>query len=167
MNSVLYAAYGSNLHPVRVSERLSSSKLVGTSYIADRGFRFNKRSKDRSGKGNIVRAIEGVHVAIYELDSREKSRLDKIEGLGHGYDEEILDVPNYGKCSTYVADASAVDDILLPYSWYKLFVLLGCRYHEFPNEYIMRINNYGETTDSDYKRHVSNMTLAECIENGT
>lgn len=166
MSSILYAAYGSNLHPKRVSERVESLTLLGTSYISDKGFRFNKRSKDLSAKGNIVEANEGVYVAIYELDSSSKSTLDRIEGLGFGYNEAVLDIPEYGECLTYVAQPSAIDDSLLPYYWYKRLVLLGCQYHQFPHEYVEFISNFDETGDGNDERHAENMRLVERIEYG-
>ena len=160
-------AYGSNLQPTRLTERVESSTLLGISHIPDRGFRFNKKSKDSSGKGNIVEVNEGIYVAIYKLDNCDKAKLDRIEGVGSGYNEETLEVPKFGKCMTYVADSSAVDDSWRPYSWYKHLVLLGCKYHAFPNNYVTLITSFDEMQDCNDKRHAKNMGLVERIENGT
>ncbi|MGB7250577.1 MAG: gamma-glutamylcyclotransferase family protein, partial [Phormidesmis sp.] len=85
---MLYAAYGSNLHPVRIQQRTPSAKLLGTGAIADMALRFHKRGyRDFSGKCNIVPCSHSsVHVAIYDISTAEMSWLDRHEGAGAGYD---------------------------------------------------------------------------------
>lgn len=166
MTKVLYAAYGSNLHPARISARLKSPTLAGVGYVSDRGFRFHKKSKDGSGKGSLIEVGEGVYVAVYELDGPDKAKLDKIEGLGAGYLEDKLNVPGFGDCVTYVAEESAINDDLLPYTWYRQLVVLGCTYHRFPNEYVKLLSAYAATTDQNIERNALNMKLIESIKNG-
>ena len=121
---MLYAAYGSNLHPVRLSLRLPGAIYQGTAAVPGRRLRFHKRSVDESGKCNITTGDGIIHVAVYELTGREKSRLAEIEGAG--YTIETLDVPGFGECFTYVAALSYIDERLRPYTWYKELVLVGC-----------------------------------------
>lgn len=49
--------------------------------------------------------------------------------------EEIRVVTDNGETGayTYVADESAVDDSLRPYSWYKELVVKGARQHSLPD----------------------------------
>ena len=46
---LLYAAYGSNLHPGRLQKRVDSARLEGTAFVADLSLTFDKRGVDGSG----------------------------------------------------------------------------------------------------------------------
>ena len=158
---MLYAAYGSNLHPLRLSLRLPKSRFKGTAAIAGLKLCFHKKSKDQSGKCNIVAGDDSIHVAVYELGGTEKARLDQIEGTGSGYSVETLDVPGFGECFTYVATASYIDDELHPYSWYKELVLVGCGALGLPRDYVKRIQGIVAIDDPDLTRHANNMKIVE------
>ncbi len=158
---MLYAAYGSNLHPLRLSLRLPEARFEGTAAIPGRRLCFHKRSKDHSGKCNIVACSSSVHVAVYELDEQQKIRLDQIEGVGSGYTVEAIEVPGFGECLTYAATASYIDDELRPYSWYKELVLVGCDALGLPGSYIARIREIASINDPDRARHANNMKIVE------
>ncbi len=158
---MLYAAYGSNLHPLRLSLRLPKSRFAGAAIVAGTRLCFHKRSKDRSGKCNIVSGNDSVHLAIYELNGQEKAELDQIEGAGMGYSVEKIEVPGFGECFTYVATASFIDDDLRPYSWYKELVLAGCEALRLPIDYITMIRGIAAIEDPDQARHVENMKIVE------
>lgn len=160
---MLYAAYGSNLHPLRLSLRLPKSRFEGTAAMTGQKLCFHKRSKDRSGKCNIVSGDDSVHVAIYELDEQEKSQLDQIEGVGSGYSVQEIEVPGFGDCFTYVATASYIDDELRPYSWYKELVLVGCDALSLPIDYIAKIRDVAAIDDPDRARHAINMKIVEQV----
>ena len=168
MDKYQYAAYGSNLHPLRLSRRVPSAKLLGTNFVASLELRFNKKSdKDGTGKCNIVNGGDGVHVAVYEIDLVQKVILDRIEGLGYGYREKAINVPGHGDCRAYVADEEAIDDSLEPVDWYKEIVILGCRYHDFPVGYLSQIEVIPASSDSDEKRSREEWDLVEVLRNGT
>ncbi len=158
---MLYAAYGSNLHPLRLSLRLPKSRFAGAAIVAGNKLCFHKRSKDRSGKCNIVSGNDSVHLAIYELNGQEKAELDQIEGAGMGYSVEKIEVPGFGECFTYVATVSFIDDDLRPYSWYKELVLAGCEALRLPIDYITMIRGIAAIEDPDQARHVENMKIVE------
>lgn len=105
-------------------------------------------------------------MAVYELKRSEKLKLDRIEGLGRGYDEQQLEVAGFGSCFAYIASRESVDESLVPYSWYKKLVLLGCEYHGIPDTYVHVIRNVAEVGDMDKQRHAKNMQLARRIANG-
>lgn len=161
-----YVAYGSNLHPLRLQVRTPSAQLIGSARIADFGLRFHKRGKDESGKCNIVPDAVSVYVAIYEISSGERKYLDRIEGLGIGYDEHRLIVPGVGDCFTYVANGTHIKPQLSPYSWYKELVLAGCQYHGFPMDYQQRIKDVAAQCDKNTVRHAENMALVGKLRNG-
>lgn len=164
---MLYAAYGSNLHPARLAERLPSARLLGTGQLQDWSLRFHKRSRDASGKCNIVPGREGACFAIFDISRDDKSVLDRIEGVGSGYAAASLIIPPFGECATYIAEASHVDDALRPYDWYRQLVLAGANYHGFPDDYIARIERVQAVGDPDAERGASQWALAGKITAGS
>ena len=160
---IRYAAYGSNLHPVRLTERLPAARFKGPAFLPGYALSFTKRSEDGSGKCTIGLGGDGVHLAVYEISARDKERLDEIEGVGAGYEAIDVDVPGIGTCATYIAASSHVDPDLCPYDWYRELVLLGCRYHGFPDEYVRRIAALAFAADGDVARSELNHGLVRRI----
>lgn len=158
-----YAAYGSNLHPLRLTERTPSAQLLGTGFLPDWSLRFHKRSKDESGKCSIVAGDTGVHFAVFELSASDKLTLDSIEGVGVGYSEILLRIPDYGDCVSYIAEDSHVDDALQPYDWYKELVLEGMRFHDFPHHYRVPIELIAALADPDSVRSARNWRTVELV----
>lgn len=162
-----YAAYGSNLHPLRLTERISSARLITTGFLPDWSMRFHKRSNDKSGKCNIFAGGDGVHLAIYEVSARDKLTLDEIEGVGRGYHKVTLSIPEVGDCASYSADHSYVDAALLPYDWYKELVLVGAGFHSFPDNYLNRIESTQALRDPDPHREVEGWKTVKMISAGS
>ena len=162
-----YAAYGSNLHPLRLLDRLPSARLLGTGHLQDWSLRFHKRSTDASGKCSIFAGNEGVHFAIFDISEDDKLALDRIEGVGSGYAATTLNIPSFGDCATYVAEPAYVDETLRPYDWYRDFVLEGANYHGFPDEYVARIASVSAVRDPDADRSASQLALLERIRSGS
>jgi len=156
---IRYAAYGSNLHPGRLADRVPSSQLLGKSYIANRTLQFHKLGKDGSAKCNILERGAGVYVAVFEMNGEEKATLDKIEG--RGYDDVSIQVPGFGECFTYVASPSHIRSDLHPFDWYKEMVILGCRKLDFPGEYTADIESAVTNRDPDTARHQSMWSIVE------
>lgn len=163
---MLYAAYGSNLHPRRLGARISSARLFGTSFMDGWSLHFHKRGDDGSAKCSILPNGDGVHLAVYELSADDKRVLDRIEGIGFGYTEEVLSVPDVGECTTYIAAKSHVDDSLHPYDWYKELVLIGARSHGFPDSYLNRISALPTCQDPDLARRARQWKKVEQITTG-
>lgn len=163
---MLYAAYGSNLHPLRLTERTSSARLIATSFLPNWSLRFHKRSNDGSGKCNILSGADGIYVAIFDISAEDKLTLDGIEGLGIGYSETLLTVPDIGDCVSYVAVSSHINDSLAPYDWYKELVLAGARAHGFPDDYLNRISSLPTHRDPDPDRRVKSWKTVELVKSG-
>lgn len=161
--TVRYAAYGSNLHPLRLGGRVGMARLLGTGAIDDFALRFHKRGNlDGSGKCNIVEQRGSqVYVAIYEIEPDAVAVLDEAEGLGNGYEKMEIRSEDFGRCTLYRAQDSHVDDALLPFTWYKALVLAGCEYHDFPEEYVASVMSVGDVVDSDTERHMHHMKMVE------
>ena len=153
MSFLYYAAYGSNLHPVRLTARVPSAELIGTSLLTGWSLRFNKVSNvDGSAKCSIERLGEGTWHAIYRIAAGEKPLLDTCEGLGNGYDDLALDVPEFGRCFTYIASPSHIRSGLEPFDWYKAMVLRGCKVNRFPAAYVAGIQAVDAVPDPDAER---------------
>ena len=155
---MFYFAYGSNLHPVRLGERLPRAKLAGTTTLPGFRVQFNKRSADGSAKCSIMANPEPgqlVHGSVFEIDADERSILDGIEGLGKGYSERrvVADLDGVAiDMFTYVVEASHIVSDWRPYDWYKELVLLGARHHGFPSEYVERIAAMPSMPDQESQR---------------
>ena len=160
-----YFAYGSNLHPVRLRERVPSAALVGIARQSQYELRFHKKGADGSGKCNMCESLSAyVYGAIYELDSDHKKYLDRAEGKGKGYiDKDIIVV--HGKdeyaCFTYLAQPNYILANLAPYSWYKALVTIGASYLGFPAEYLSNIESVVTVEDSCLARKKSMDALIE------
>src|SRR5712691_168201 len=140
---MLYFAYGSNMSSPRLRYRVKSANSIGVAELEGFTLRWHKKSKDGSGKCNAFRADGRTLIGVvFEFDPKEKRVLDAAEGLGFGYNEQKIDVRLAGQPTSvcvYLADTRYIDDSLLPYTWYKDFVLTGAKEHQLPNEYIAAI----------------------------
>lgn len=164
-----YLAYGSNLHPQRLRERVPSATLVGTVELRGRTIRFSKRSVDGSGKCTVVAGdpSDTVHGAVFQMDASDRPALDRAEGLGVGYTEqrEMLELAGRKiEVFLYVATPDHVDERLRPYRWYKDLVLAGARFHRFPPEYVAGLEAVSAMDDPDPQRRAANQRLlVDCV----
>ena len=154
-----YLAYGSNLHPLRLTLRTSNARLIGTTSLNGYQLIFNKRSNDGSAKCNLSftkNAADAAYGAIYDIPDAEIPLLDEFEGLGAGYDKHHIEVSvekqNKISVFVYLASRSHLALNLEPYEWYKRLVLAGARWHQFPPEYIQQISNIICKQDHDDSR---------------
>lgn len=163
--SFKYAAYGSNLHPHRLRERTGKARLLGTAPVDGLALRFHKRgSVDGSGKCNIVEARESrVYVAVFELTQAGAEALDIAEGVGSGYEQSWIELDDFGRCLTYRAQPSHIDETLSPFDWYRDLVLAGCRYHGFPGVYIDAIDKIAAPADPDPERRAVHLELLRAM----
>ncbi len=67
----------------------------------------------------------------------------------------------------YVADVDHIDSDLLPFDWYKELVLIGARAHNFPGEYIDKIDAVIARQDLDSRRSADRWKTVEKVRAGT
>lgn len=149
-----YFAYGSNLHPERLLQRVPSARVIGPALIEGYRLVFNKRGADNSGKCNVMLASadDRVHGALFDIDARQKSALDRAEG---GYDVHQLRVMSGGESHqafSYIAHPQNLVDELHPYDWYHALVMTGGRYHDLPAAYLERIAAHPVQRDANPAR---------------
>ena len=161
----LYLAYGSNLHHIRLIERVPSARLIGNTRLDRYQVAFNKRSSDGSSKCNLMYTGDDEHTAyaaVYEIKAREKLKLDAIEGLGKGYDEHKLQVLVNGDTLTVFAYISAGVHLVMglaPYDWYHSLVIAGATYHKFPTRYVNVLRAVPTQPDMDLERRAKHERL--------
>lgn len=140
MGVILYFAYGSNMLTSRLLKRCPSGRPLAAAMLRGCVLHWHKRSKDGSGKCDIVKSEDGegvVHGVLYEIPEHEKSALDRAEGLGYGYKQVEIEVSRDGQPVMAVAYAATdVDPTLKPFDWYHAHVVNGAIEHGLPSEYI-------------------------------
>jgi gamma-glutamylcyclotransferase len=144
--TIHYFAYGSNMLTERLQKRCPSAKPKGVATVADWAFSFSKQSRHGCGMGTIVRAAQNrLFGVVFELDDRERHKLDAAEGVGYGYNrDDVFLVEMHSpdetlQTTTYIADPAHTDENLRPYDWYRALVLAGARQHDLPVDYISKI----------------------------
>ncbi|MEM9567182.1 MAG: gamma-glutamylcyclotransferase family protein [Cyanobacteria bacterium P01_E01_bin.34] len=160
---MLYFAYGSNLHPARLRDRTPSAQLITTGFTCSRQLVFHKVGRDGSAKCDALLAEDPdstVFGAVFQLDERDISTLDRYEALGVGYQREILSVSTATgtlQAFAYIAQAQYVDPSLTPFHWYKQLVIAGAKLHQFPKSYIASIAAVRSTPDPQLQRATKNL----------
>ncbi len=132
----LIFAYGSNMKTERMVKRVPGAKVIGRVFAGNRKMVCNKKSKDGSGKANLVETPGSVTWGVlYEVEDENLERLDRIEG---GYERVLLAVTADDDtrliAQAYVSDQLTADP--RPFRWYKELVLDGAREHNLPPGYI-------------------------------
>ena len=149
-----YFAYGSNMSSLRLRLRTPSARALGIGRLPGHALRWHKLGRDGSGKCDIAESGEqvgGVWGVLYRIALAEKPILDRIEGLGIGYEEEEVRVETEDgpvAALTYKAKPGRIDAQLRPLADYKRHVLLGAREHGLPMAYRRAIERVAVTVAS-------------------
>lgn len=130
-----YFAYGSNMNPTRLLDRIGKYHTGCAASLADYGFLYNKKSTDGTSKANLEKAsgkfIRGV---CYEIDEEDLNELDKYE---KGYSRHNIEIKRGEACShavTYIS--KSVANNLLPSSEYREHITKGAEYWQLDKNYI-------------------------------
>ncbi|WP_225115039.1 MULTISPECIES: gamma-glutamylcyclotransferase family protein [Bradyrhizobium] len=97
----VYLPYGSNMSTARLRKRMPSCKPLGIATLPGHALRFHKRSRDLSGKCNAFASGNNNTVigVLFSFDPAERAKLDEAEGVGAGYEHEMVTVINeQGRC---------------------------------------------------------------------
>lgn len=165
---MLYFAYGSNMCLRRLRSRVPSSEFYAVASLKGYTLKFHKKSTDGSGKCNAFQtnnSEDRVVGVIFEISKAEKSCLDNAEGVGKGYTEQMVELESSNgviKAYMYIANSDAINDTLIPYTWYKDFVVEGARQYQLPVEYIRSIETVEAKMDSDEERERQNREQLPC-----
>jgi gamma-glutamylcyclotransferase (GGCT)/AIG2-like uncharacterized protein YtfP len=157
-----YFAYGSNMLRNRLRERVPSAEPIGVARLTGHRLAWHKVSTDGSGKCDIVPGSPGDEVwgVLFEIDPEHKADLDRIEGVGEGYESVrvVLDMDGTPlEAETY--RAIAVDSELRPYGWYKALVVAGARENGLTEAYVQTLDGVPAVRDTDAERRRRNSAL--------
>ncbi len=155
---IKYFAYGSNLHSVRLQQRVPSCSFLDVAKLTRYQLKFHKHNPDGSGKCNLLYTGDEKHEVfgvIYNIFASEKGLLDEAEGVGQGYD--VTEISLSGEkgphtAFSYVAHPEYINDALYPYPWYKALVVTGAKRHQLPGEYIANLESLETVDDPDIHR---------------
>ena len=155
MSHLLYFTYGSNLHPLRLTSRIHTAKFIGVCKLSGYQLVLNKIGKDNSSKCSLLpsSSTDEVYGVVYKISENDSLILDKFEGKG--YNRKYIEVSindNITEVYTYIAHPGYIDKKLKPFTWYKDLVVLGGKFHQFPNSYINRIGSHSSVDDPDSNR---------------
>ena len=127
--------------------------------------RCHKIGGDGSSKADAFHTgdkLDIVYGAVWKILESEKHILDKCEQLGHGYDQvsfelELLD--GTLTAFSYVAGSTYIDHKLSPFCWYKALIVAGAKEHNFPAEYVSKIESWPSIRDTDDERRTKHENL--------
>lgn len=157
MDTLPYLAYGSNLWPPRLAARVGPVSSAGRVRLDGWALCFDKRGADGSGKCTLEARPGSVsYGAIYTLSGAARATLDRIEGVGHGYEGRWLELEGRGPCYVYLAEDRWRERELAPFEWYKALVVAGARHHDFPPDYLSQIEAVAAVPDADSARTARN-----------
>ncbi len=164
LSTLHYLAYGSNLHPLRLRERVPSATLLGLVHLSGQCVVFHKISPDGSSKCDLVesgrRAV--AFGALYRIDDSHLGALDAVEGLGSGYDRTFFPLQFRGQSLrpfTYRASPTHINPALKPFSWYRDLVLAGADYLGLPLSYRRELAGTPAQSDPDPNRQSTHADL--------
>jgi len=156
-------AYGSNMLTLRIRIRCPTATSLGPAELHGHDLQWDKRSRDGSGKCNVVETKDAtavVYGVLYEIPDGERQALDQAEGLGNGYEARNREVVFNGAARiACVYCATKIDSSVKPYTWYKALVVAGAKEHKLPEKYIERLVATGAMEDPDRERHARNWQL--------
>lgn len=162
---MLCFAYGSNMSIRRLQARVPESRFLTVGWLQRHRLLFHKRSReDQSAKCDAFHTgdpDDWVLGVVYDIPDREKPVLDRIEGLGNGYDEALIrpQTTNGEPLEARMYAATDVASALVPYSWYRAHVLIGARENAFPDDYVERLLQTPVQHDPDSARHQHELAI--------
>jgi gamma-glutamylcyclotransferase (GGCT)/AIG2-like uncharacterized protein YtfP len=161
--SMNYFAYGSNMSIRRLQQRVPGARALGPARLQGHQLRWHKVGRDGSGKCDAFftgRMADAIHGVLYHVDPAGKSVLDRVEGLGAGYDEKrvaLLHGERALEAVTYVA--THIDGRLDPFDWYHHHVLVGAREAGLPSFYLSEIERVAAIADPDRDRYAREFAI--------
>lgn len=154
---MLYFSYGSNMSHRRLKQRVPSARFVVTATLANHSLRFHKSSKDGSGKCDAFHtgdSSDQILGAVFDISTDGKSKLDRVEGLGYGYEvkQVTLLTNEQEEIEAFTYYATNINELLKPYHWYKEHVVRGCNENALPPTYTEKVSAVESIEDPNQDR---------------
>jgi gamma-glutamylcyclotransferase len=138
----LYFGYGSNMLTRRLADprRAPSARALGVGYVEKHKLTFDKISRgtrQNSGKCDMEATgldADRVYGVLFSIAVEDEASLDREEGLDRGYrkDRQVRVITADGEKTAVAYIATEKDPTLLPYPWYRDFVVEGALEHGLP-----------------------------------
>jgi len=141
-----YFAYGSNMLTQRLAARCPGIVPVGAAALQGYTLNFSKVGRDLSGKATpVAQAGAALHGVLFHIDAADLAVLDRIEGVGAGYERVNVALHQDGAAETIEAVtyvATHTDERLRPFLWYRALVLAGAMQHALPEAHQALIRGF-------------------------
>ena len=160
-----YFSYGSNMSIKRLLDRVPSAEKIGVGILEKHKLIFHKVSnEDGSAKCDARETRNPVHIVygvVYIISKHEKPDLDRIEGLGRGYEEKdvLIKLNDGSEIEAYTYYATNIDPTRKPLDWYKEHVTRGARENDLPQDYIRAIEAIEFDEDTDAERREKELSI--------
>ncbi|MES9990389.1 MAG: gamma-glutamylcyclotransferase family protein [Candidatus Thiodiazotropha sp.] len=165
---MLYFSYGSNMSSRRLSSRVAAAEFVTIATLHGHELVFHKKGKDGSAKCDAFETNSNkqfVMGVVYKVSNADRVRLDRIEGVGKGYERKAVEIvtPLGKPLAAYTYYATHIDATLKPFDWYRHHVITGALEYELPNSYIDSLRNIDTVQDPDSARHALEMSVYDAV----
>jgi gamma-glutamylcyclotransferase len=153
---MVYFAYGSNMLTARLVSRCPGAKEIGTAQLAGYLLRFDKGSKDGSGKGTLHSTSNSqdiIYGVLFDVPQSQQCDLDQAE---KGYDRKLVRVEVLNSepvdAETYIAQEANLAPNAIPYDWYMALLITGALSHDLPQTYVDSLRAAKARPDPDLNR---------------
>lgn len=133
--SVVYFAYGANLHPGWLRRRVQSAVVIGAAALPGHRIEFRKRGRDGSAKSDACStgiASDRLHGALYRLSADDLQRLGAAEAGYHLDEITVESTEGVLAALTWRADPAQLVAGLPPWNWYLALLRAGAAIHGLP-----------------------------------
>ena len=160
-----YFSYGSNMSSKRLVNRVPSAKKMDTGLLQKHQLAFHKVSNvDGTAKCDALETRNPQHCiygVLYDLDPKEKTVLDHIEGLGKGYEIKNVQIQTLSGpvITAFTYYATNTNPQLKPLDWYKEHVLRGAIENDLPSQYIQTIEKVISLEDPNIARRTKELSI--------
>lgn len=125
---------------------------------------FHKVGRDGSAKCDACETGDPDHVVygvLFILAPEDRSALDKVEGLGRGYEVKDVTVRMFDdqEFTAFTYYATHVDASLKPLDWYRQHVIYGAVENNLPAAYQQYIRLTESIADSDAERRERELSV--------
>ncbi len=156
-----YFAYGSNMLPSRLRERVPSARPLGPASL--RGYRltFDKPGQDDSGKCSIAFTgsdADRLWGVLYTLRASEKPLLDAAEGPAYECREMTVRLQRL-QVTAFLYEAIAPLPDQWPWHWYRGLVLAGALSQGLPRSSVSPLRAQVSAADPDLRRSLRHQRL--------
>jgi len=144
----LYFAYGSNLCPDRMRERIPSARAHARARLPGHRLTTDKLGRDGSGKANVTADVAAsVWGVLYAVDAAHWTRLDRYEP-GYARIEVAVETITGDRLWAETYRAEVLSAAVLPFASYKRLIVEGARHHGLPTDYVALLEALPEQPDA-------------------